>query len=312
MSQSHPIMHFVYHTSEALNNKKHSIAIFCDLKKAFDSCDHKILINKLSKYGVAGTELHWFKSYLNYRQQFVEINGVPSTLQTIILGVPQGSILGPLLFLIYINDLPNASNFLSLLFADDTTLLLSHHNLQQLIDTANIEFQKICEYFRINKLALHQGKTNYILITNTKVHVPIHIYCNNNNDENHNPRLITEISQITNDSDIPAAKFLGVFLDPQLNFRYHIDSVRKRLSQALYSLRLAKNLLNTSSLILLYHSLFHCHLIYALPIWSCTSSSILSQVFTMQKNAIRTINNVKYNAHTDPCSNLMRFFHSLT
>ncbi len=116
-STLHPMVHFMNHMSNSLNNKKFSIAIFCDLRKAFDTCDHGILLDKLKKYGVGGPELDWFKSYLSDRQQFVEIEGVRSSLQKIKLGVPQGSILGPLLFLIYINDLPLASKFLSLLFA---------------------------------------------------------------------------------------------------------------------------------------------------------------------------------------------------
>ncbi len=141
-STTHPMVHFMNYVSDCLNNKKFSLAIFCDLRKAFDTCDHKILLSKQCKYGVVGTELLWFKSYLSNRQQFVEVEGTRSSLQNIILGVPQGSILGPLLFLIYINDLPLSSNFLSLLFADNTTLLLSNNNLPDLIYNANLEFKK--------------------------------------------------------------------------------------------------------------------------------------------------------------------------
>ena len=121
-STLHPLIHFINSVSSALDKKSHVIAIFCDLRKAFDCVDHQILINKLKKIGVRGNELLWFKSYLDNRKQAVNISGSNSQLLNILIGVPQGSILGPLLFLIYINDLPLCSELISLLFADDTNL----------------------------------------------------------------------------------------------------------------------------------------------------------------------------------------------
>ena len=123
-STIHPMTHFANHVSKALNEKKHTIAIFCDLRKAFDSCNHNILLSKLSRLGIRGAPLAWFANYLSNRSQFVCVNGVNSSLRTIQMGVPQGSILGPILFLLYINDLPLCTELLALLFADDTTLYL--------------------------------------------------------------------------------------------------------------------------------------------------------------------------------------------
>ena len=142
--------------------KKHSLAIFCDLKKAFDYCDHTILLSKLSKYGIRGSELLWFKSYLSNRKQFVTIDNFNSLLTDVLLGVPQGSILGPLLFLIYINDLPLAPKLFALLFADDTTLLASASSVDSLCTFVNLEFKKICDFFRSNKLMLHPNKTKML------------------------------------------------------------------------------------------------------------------------------------------------------
>ena len=109
-----------------------TLTIFIDLKKAFDTVDHNILLNKMDHYGIRNAANLWFKNYLNEREQFVDINGVHSDKKQITCGVPQGSVLGPLLFLIFINDLPNATNFLTLLFADDTTFQISGVDIDQL------------------------------------------------------------------------------------------------------------------------------------------------------------------------------------
>ena len=140
----HPLVHFMNTVSTALNKKHHSIAIFCDLRKAFDTVDHEILLKKLKKMGVGGVELEWFRNYLCDRKQFVFIDGNCSPLLVILLGVSQGSILGPLLFLIYIKDLPLASELLSSLFADDTMLLKSGPNIAKLTTLVNTEFQRGC------------------------------------------------------------------------------------------------------------------------------------------------------------------------
>jgi hypothetical protein len=116
------------------------VAIFCDVRKAFDCCNHEILLQKLKNAGIKGKSLLWFFNYLNNRKQYVYVNGSKSSLLDIKNGSPQGSILGPLLFLLYINDLPNCSEFLAFLFADDTTLLLSHTNIDFLIEWVNREF----------------------------------------------------------------------------------------------------------------------------------------------------------------------------
>jgi hypothetical protein len=290
------------HITSTLNSKKHTLLIFCDLKKAFDTCDHTILLTKLSKLGISGTSLLWFKNYLTNRKQFVSIEQFNSALLSILVGVPQGSILGPLLFLIYINDLPLHSSLLSFLFADDTALAHSSDNLDTLFTHTNTEFQKLCTYFRRNKLSLHPDKTKFILITHNNSKAQPHhcISINNNNLTEHSPDRITQLSQILSTDKIPAIKYLGVYFDPDLNFKYHIQQISKKLSYALYSLRQAKNLLPLSALKTLYYSLFHCHLIYAIEIWSNVPSSFLQPLIIKQKAAIRIIANQPYNAHTEP------------
>ena len=299
-STSHPLVHFLNKITDALNKKKHSIAIFCDLKKAFDTCDHHILLSKLKKYGVEGMELDWFQSYLSNHKQFVSVGNRSSSLLEISLGVPQGSILGPLLFLLYINDLPLSSKFLSLLFADDTTLLFTHDDLITLTEIVNTEFRKVCEIFRSNRLVLHPDKTKFMLFTRSGGGLNPVIYCNNNNFGQDEPSNISLISRVNTNDDIPAVKFLGVFFDPNLNFKHHISTLKTKLSRALYALRSVKKTLNQQSLLLLYNSVFHCHLLYAVIIWSCSRSGQLNEIFKMQKKAIRIVAGVSYNSHTEP------------
>jgi hypothetical protein len=167
-STLHPIIQLLNQVSSANNKNEFSIAIFCDLRKAFDTVNHTILLKKLEKIGVKGIELCWFKNYLTDRKQFVSLNDVTSKLLSCYLGVPQGSILGPLLFLVYINDLPSSTCLKSSLFADDTMLMDSSPDLNLLVTKINAEFHKIINYFKINRLALHPEKTKFMLFTTKK------------------------------------------------------------------------------------------------------------------------------------------------
>jgi uncharacterized protein YggT (Ycf19 family) len=302
-STMHPLVHFVNNVSTALNKKHHAIAIFCDLRKAFDTVDHEILLAKLKKIGVRDVELGWFRNYLSNRKQFVFVNGKCSPLLTILLGVPQGSILGPLLFLLYINDLPEASTLLTSLFADDTKLLASGPDIEELTSFVNSEFQKIVQFFRTHKLALHPSKTQFLLFTNSVAvrNNPPKIYINNNDvGSPPDPLLVNEIPNVNLNSNIPAIKFLGVYFDPLLNFKYHINFISKKLSRALFFLRTAKNNLTYGARKSLYYSLFHSNLIYGIHVWSCAPPSSYSCIYLKQKMAIRIVHDAAYNSHTEP------------
>jgi hypothetical protein len=216
-------------------------------------------------------------------------------------GVPQGSILGPILFLIYINDLPRATDLFTMLFADDTSFVVSGNNLNDIITKLNNELKKINNWFRANKLCLNAEKTKIMIFNKREDTIDwedINVFIDSNNDNENNPELINKIGVVNGRSKVPAIKFLGVFIDSNLSFKYHIDFIRKKVSSSLYMINRAKNILCKKSLTTLYHSFIHSHLLYCLPIWSSCPKSYLEPLIKLQKKAIRIITGTKYNSHT--------------
>lgn len=163
-STEHAMLDIIYRITEAIENKKLTLGIFLDLSKAFDTISHSILINKLTIYGIRGTSSKWFQSYLSNRFQYVHTGRATSSYQSVTAGVPQGSVLGPLLFLLYINDMPAISSILNyILFADDTTGLYSAPTLDDLFLSVNNELEKLDTWFSVNKLLINLKKTNFVL-----------------------------------------------------------------------------------------------------------------------------------------------------
>ena len=164
MSTVHAALELIESISTAVDNQKHCAGVLIDLKKAFDTVNHDLLVKKLFLYGIRGTANAWLNNYLTNINQYVIADDHSSGMRLITCGVPQGSVLGPVLFLLYINDICNVSNLLKfVLFADDTNIFCSSTSLHDLQDNINRELDKLFVWFSVNRLSLNLGKTNYML-----------------------------------------------------------------------------------------------------------------------------------------------------
>ena len=274
-SVNHALISMTESIKNSLDNKKFGCGIFLDLQKAFDTVNHQILLNKLEHYGIRGTALAWFNSYLSNRSQYVSVNGCNSNHLNVTSGVPQGSVLGPLLFLIYINDLPNSSSKLSFyLFADDTNIYFESDSLSTLQKVVNKELRHIKKWLDANKLALNVDKTNFVIF---------HSPQNSLND-------IVNI-KIGNQHVKQAkyVKFLGLLLDEHLSWKYHLSELSKKLSRTCGIFFKVRHLLPTSVLISLYNSLFSSFLQYGIIVWGLTYDTHTKPIYLLQKKAIRAI-----------------------
>jgi len=209
-----------------------------------------------------------------------------SKTTTINIGVPQGSVLGPLLFIIYMNDLPdNLTNASSILFADDTTLYDHNSNIDILYANMIINLQRLTDWFRANKLSLNLSKTYYMLFTNSRL-TNINLIDIQIGDE-----VVKRTSHV---------KFLGIIIDDQLKWDKHINAASKRITSAFYAINSAKHVLNRKHLKTLYYALVYPHIIYGITLWGHTYQVHLSKIIILQKKIVRVISNSEYNAHTEP------------
>ena len=235
---------------------KLTIGVFIDLSKAFDTLSHDILLRKLHKYGIRGTALDWFKSYLSDRSMRVKIqsnNGKIeySSYHPLSYGTPQGSCLGPLLFLIFINDLHYSVSYgTSLLFADDTTLLHSHKNLRYLKWTVETDLNSLMDWFKANKLTLNLDKTVCVLFNNkTKTK---EITLDIGTHKLHNSEIV---------------KFLGVWIDDKMTWIKHVSTLMVKLKQNMHLLKLSNKFLTKKTKKLIYYAHIYSHLTYGILIW---------------------------------------------
>ena len=295
LSTSHATTLFVERLYNILDCDHFAIGTFLDLKKAFDLVDHDILLKKLSFYGVRGNSLDWFRSYLHGRKQFVVYKDASSSLSDIVCGVPQGSILGPLLFLLHVNDLCEQSNVVQfILFADDTNLLISGTDVNSVVQSLNAELLKLNEWFECNRLCLNVSKTNFIVFsTNSNVtHRHFDVKINGNSLER-----------------VMHTKFLGIIIDDKLSWQRHIEHVRNKVSKTIGVLLRVRHKINIKLLRTIYNTLILPHFTYCITLWGNTFKKYIHQLTLLQKRIIRIITFSGFLDHTAPLFSYLKILH---
>ena len=279
-STAYSLIEITEKIKSTIDSGNYGCGIFIDLKKAFDTVNHKILLTKLEHYGLRGNILKWFESYLSNRKQYVFYNGVSSDIASSSCGVPQGSVLGPLLFLIYINDLPNISDKLSFfLFADDTNIYYQSNNLVELEKTVNKELKLLSLWLNLNRLALNVSKTNFVIFRSPKKVL------------NHNVTLIMNRKAIEQKDHV---KYLGILMDQHLNWKHQITNVSKKISRGIGILGKLRGQMNRNLLVNIYYCLVYSYLSYGVEAWGSACQTDLSKINILQKKAVRIITGNQY------------------
>ena len=263
--------------------------VFIDLKKAFDIVDHEILCQKLVHYGFQQRELAWFRSYLCNRKHFCRVNGVSSKIEGIDVGVPQGSCLGPLLFVI--NDLPQAvQNSAVSMYADDTSLCYQSSAMNVLNEAINNDLKQLDTWLQGNKLSLNVAKTNSMLVSTKQKHSIL---------KSRNEDLDLKIRD--NELEIiQKTKYLGVQIDKSLNWKEGTKTVSTKVPRAIGFLKHAKTFLPKETLKNLYTAIVEPHLRYCCSVWGCAGSTELNQLQKLQNRAARIITNSSFDTPSRP------------
>ena len=283
-STTHTLIDLTESIRRSIDNNSYAVGIFLDFQKAFDTVEHSILLQKLKHYGIRGVTNKWFESYLSNRKQFVSISNQNSNFETNKYGVPQGSVLGPLLFIIYINDLHNAINFSTTRhFADDTNLLLTNKSLKKINKQLNLDLKALNSWLRANKISLNRDKTEMVIFKHPNKHV--------------NYKLKIKIDgKIISPSKF--TKYLGVYLDENLNWNHHVRNLTPKLTRALSMLKKVRHYIPSSDCLRnVYFGIFSSILHYGSQIWGQYSNIHIKRVIKLHHKAIRVINFAHNNAN---------------
>nr|CAI5819984.1 unnamed protein product [Callosobruchus analis] len=263
--------HYLSYIYDQLDSGRYVISMLFDLSKAFDSVDFSILITKLEAIGIRGIALQLISSYMRARKLQVKVEDAKSEIGVVNLGVPQGSVLGPLLFLLYVNDLPkNISCGHVTMFADDTSITVSGSDPSELLNNIRIVSDEFSAWCQRNRLILNEGKT-VIINYSIQKHLP------------------EDFSSKNNLELVWSTKLLGTIFDSRLSFAEHADHVCSQLNRAFYAILQLKSLLGQGELLTIYYSLAYSYLSYNVMVWGSSKHS--ARVFLSQKRILRLIFN---------------------
>jgi hypothetical protein len=287
---------FINQVSEGLDGSQSTAAVFCDLSKAFDSVDYDILLTKLRYYKFSAKSLSWIQSYLTdrYQRTIIKKNGKRSvsTWGKIKYGVPQGSILGPLLFLIFVNDLPQNVSSNLIQYADDTTAIVKAKNSNDLKVKLDSSLLELSNWFSVNGLKLNSSKTQ-ILKFQTAQNKNIYTF-----------DLIFDDNIL---SFVNNTKFLGLNIDENLSWKPHISILTKKLNTACFQIYVLRNIIDTKTKIMVYYAMFFSHLQYGIELWGFTSHA--NKIFKIQKRFLRTLS---FSPKRASCKPLFKKYEILT
>lgn len=259
-----------------MHNGDTALVVSLDLKKAFDTVDHDILLEKLRIFGFSDSAYDLFSSYLSCRKQYVSLDNCKSTLSTSNIGIPQGSVLGPILFPLYTNDFPSilaCSEAIS--YADDTAIIFIGKTTAHAEALANAELGRISYWAKGNKLTINGTKTKYMGFQSKLIF-----------STDRSPKIFLDNCEL---EQVDYFKSLGVTLDTQLNWKAHIESICSKLASICFILLRIRTYFNCTLLKQIYFTLFHCHLTYCCESWAFTFRTHLEPLVRLQKRAIRTI-----------------------
>lgn len=278
---------------EMAKNKSTPLNIFIDLSKAFDSLNHMMLINKLKYYGIQSNAIALLQSYLFGRSQYVQINNVKSSLCPVLFGIPQGSVMGPFLFNVFINDICNVDTvFDMIMYADDTTLISTIERFGNINDPVtlenriNFEIEKINKWLYENELLLNADKSKFLIFFKPPKKVPkLQLKIDG--------RSIAQVEEFN---------FLGITIDQSITWKPHTTKISTKISRVIGILRKLQHIFPQNILITIYYALVHSHINYGLMLWGYQNKHI----FGLQKKAVRVIAFRPYIAHTEPIFKSLR------